>query len=476
MTRVDFDPRALLRERAKIERARRSTTGAVKLRGRVSEPLPWQVELGHLCDAVVDAAIAKTGISIAFSGPPRHGKTEWLGRGMPVRGIAESDEPMTILYATSSGDRAVEVSHRVRSAVARMYRATGDPQYKPGRIWGATEWETEGGHAWVSVGWSSSTGGIGCRLLIMDDLIGTRENYRSAATRRRIREVVEEDLLSRVMDGGSVVHMETRRGVDDTTAYLLSEYGSVWKHHRWKCHDPSRGEGDAAYLWPGVYGEAWRARMPHLHDLAPIWRSLYQQEPVPEGGTHIRPEWLEATYPEPPSTVGQIADKVVIGVDLAATGKTTSDHCAMVVVAVRGAYRDVVDVVRRQMSYVDAKRALRELAATWRPSDVLVEKAANGDALIEDLRSIVPGIDGARAVKDKVARLMPHTGAFAARQVRIPESPEPWVRSWKAELEAFSGTPGEPDDQVDATVWALVAAQSTAEPDADAMLDFLDGI
>jgi len=454
--------RPAARRAAWLAQAVASTTGAVMWRsldatGRPKiQPVEFHLSLGAVCDGFVDRVLAGTSPNLTTSAPPRHGKTEWVGRGLPVRlYLADPGTPMSVLYATSSDKRAEEVSWRVRSAIEQVHALTGDRRYAPGRKWGTTEWETQGGHAWCGLGWSASTGGIGCRALIMDDLIGTSQAYRSPSIRSQIVRAVEEDLLSRIMDGGGAIHMETRRGSEDTTAYIERTYGDVWEHHVWRCHDPDRG-----YLWPEKYGAAWRASKPHLTDTSPIWRSLYQQEPVAEGGTLIPPDWLTATYSEPPEIAARLADRVVVGVDLAATGKTTSDHCAFVVVGVRGAYRDVLHVVRRQVGYVEAKQILRDLCATWRPSAVVVERAANGDAVIDDLASEIPGLRGERAAADKVTRLTPHLGAYAARQIRTPASPQPWVGPWREEHAAFSGTPGEPDDQVDATVWALVAADT----------------
>jgi len=439
----------------RLARAARSVTGAVTWRNPRLRPLPWQLDLGRVCDRIVDSTLTGTGARVTLAAPPRHGKTEWTGRGMPLRAMfASKDRPMPVLYATSAKDRAEEVSSRVRAGVARYFEETGDQRYAPGRKWGTLEWETEAGHAWVALGWSGTTGGIGARLLIMDDVIGSSEVYRSKTTRMRIRRVVQEDLLSRLMDGGAALQMETRRGLEDTTGWLLSEYPDTWESHVWPMWTPDRG-----YLWPEQYGEAWRARNPHLTDNAPVWRSLYQQEPVPEGGAMIPPEHLRRTYPEDPRIAARLADHIVIGADLAFTGKTTSDHTAAVVLGVRGANRDVLDVVRRQMPWLDQKRALRDLCQKWKPSAVVVEEAANGYAIIDELRAYgIPGVRGEKTGgKDKVARLTPWLGTIAA-DLRLPES-APWRSDLIGELSAFTGVADAHDDQVDALVWAMVAAR-----------------
>lgn len=439
-----------------------SVTSATTWRAPKITPLPWQRELGLLCDRLVDSAIAGSGLRATLAAPPRHGKTEWTGLGMPIRAYlaaARAGRSFSILYVTSTSQRADEVSARVRSAIARLHRETGEQCFAPGPIWTRTEWETLGGLRWTAMGWSGATGGIGAHLLILDDVIGTSEVYRSSTTRGRIRRVIEEDLLSRLMDGGSALQMETRRGTEDTTAWLTSTWPGTWEAHVWRCWEAERG-----YLWPEQYGEAWRATMPHLTDSSAVWRALYQQEPVAEGGTLIPYDWTTATYAEDPRSARALADHVVAGVDLAATGRTTSDEYAIVVIGCRGAYRDVLHVVVGRAGYVEQRARLRDVCLDWRPDAVILELAAGGDAMLDELGGEIRGLRGERARGDKVTRLSPHLPRFAARQVRTPAGGAPWVPRWREQVSGFSGVDGEADDIVDGTVWALHGAESQVMP------------
>lgn len=457
--------------RRRLKRARDSVLGAAEWRNDRWQTVVWQVDLAEACDELVDSMLAGTGLRMTLSAPPRHGKSELVGRSLPVRAILAADKPIGIMYVTSSDARAEEVSRRVRSAVERIYRETGDDQYAPSSKWSAKEWETKGGHSWVGCGWQSTTGGIGCHILIMDDLIGSSETYRSKAKRSRIRHVVQEDLLTRIMDGGTAIHMETRRGVDDTTAWLQREFGEVWTDRVWRCWEPDRG-----YLWPEVYGEEWRSRNPHLTDASPIWRALFQQEPVPSGGTLISMDWLMATYSEPVEVVARLAERIEIGADLPRKKTETSDKVGIVVMAKRGAYRDILEVVNKRCNYPEQRQIMRDLSTKWGAHGALIELAANGDALVDDLKAEVAGIRGASATADKVARLTPHLPRFAAGQVRTPASNPPWAASWRQEMANFSGIDGELDDQVDGTVWALVACEDGNEPSAEEALDALAAV
>ncbi len=447
----------------RLARIPSSVSAAVRWRNPRFRPLPWQRDLAAVCDRLRDDSLAGRSPRMTLSAPPRVGKTEHTGRGLPLSAmVAAGDDPMPIIYATSAKERAEEVSHAVRSAVERYHRETRDDRFAPGRKWGTLEWETEAGHRWTAFGWTSSTGGVPGRLLIGDDLLGSSEAYRSRSVRLRLRRVWQEDLLSRLESGGGALQMETRRGLEDTTGWLTTEYPDTWERHVWRMWDPADG-----YLWPERYGEAWRAANPHLTDSSPVWRSLYQQEPVPEGGTLIEPAWLTRTYPEDPEWVARTADRVVMGVDLAFTGRERSDHCAFVVVAVRGPWRDVLHVTRRQMPWREQVATLRDLIDRWRtqPGNVVVERAANGAAVVDQLAEEVGALRSEPATRDKASRLTPHLGTVAGA-LRLPAR-APWRSAFVEELLAFTGAADAHDDQVDALVWAMVGAQGGGRTASD---------
>lgn len=444
----------LRRNVSRQERARRSVYQAMCWRDARTRPTRLALELGALCDSVLDTP----GRRVLASAPPRHGKTEAIGRAMPLSGALRAQaagRPFAVLYVTSTDTRARDVCRDARRDAERIHAETGDPWWAPSDVWSATQWATKGGYSWVALGREAASGGVGAHLVLLDDLIGSAAVYRSAAMMSVIRRAVQEDHLSRLLEGGRVVHLETRRGVEDTTAWLADEYH--WEHHVWRCLDPERG-----YLWPEVYGEEWRATMPHLTDGSPVWRALYQQEPIPEGGTLIAPEWLEATYSEPPTVAARLAERRVLGVDLASTGR--GDPAAAVVLGCRGAYRDVLWAGLLRAPYPEQRRWIAELAREWDTHSAHVERAAGGDAMVADLDRVVPGIQGHSPVGSKAMRATPFLPLFAARQVRLPTTPEPWMRGYREAMVAVTGIGDEDDHYLDASVWGLVGAAADRRP------------
>lgn len=201
----------------------------------------------------------------------------------------------------------------------------------------------------------------------------------------------------------------------------------------------------------------------------------YNQRPSEKEGAVIAAAWLWERYRETPRVRAATCDRIVVGVDLAFTGRTTSDYCVAVVLGIKGAMRYVLHVERAQIAYPDQRRMVEHIARDWRATEVVVERAANGDALLSELREVVPGIRGERASTDKTARLA-ETGTLAAMeagQVLLPED-APWLDEFVTELTSFPAAAH--DDQVDALVWAMVAGQSDAAPDYDALGAALAGM
>ena len=444
----------LRRNLARQDRARRSTYEAMRWRDVRTQPTRLATELGALCDSV----LATPGAHVLASAPPRHGKTEAIGRAMPLSGGLRAQvagRRFAVLYVTSTDTRARDVCRDARRDAERVYTETNDSWWAPSDVWSATQWVTKGGYSWTALGREAASGGVGADLLILDDLIGSAAAYRSGATMAALRRAVQEDHLSRLLEGGRVMHLETRRGVEDTTAWLAEEYG--WPHHVWRCLDPERG-----YLWPEVYGEAWRETMPHLTDASPVWRALYQQEPIPEGGTLIAPEWLDATYSEVPTMAARLAERRILGADLAATGR--GDPAAIVVLGCRGAYRDVLWAGLLKAPYPEQRRWLVEVAREWDVHGAHIERAAGGDAMVAELASVVPGIQGHSPVGSKAVRAAPHLPTIAARQLRLPAAVQPWMRGYREAMVSVTGMGDEEDHYLDATVWALVGAAADRRP------------
>jgi predicted phage terminase large subunit-like protein len=95
---------------------------------------------------------------------------------------------------------------------------------------------------------------------------------------------------------------------------------------------------------------------------------------------------------------------------------------------------------------------VQTLARQWNANRVLVEDAATGTALVQELNTKISGIIAVRPTGDKVNRMAVASAKFEAGQVFLPEKAL-WLPDLEAELFAFPGS--RHDDQCDSISQAL---------------------
>jgi len=113
---------------------------------------------------------------------------------------------------------------------------------------------------------------------------------------------------------------------------------------------------------------------------------------------------------------------------------------------------------RRRLRFPDLMKLVQKLAAELKPDYVLVEDAASGQSLIQELKHrtnlpIVP----VKPEGDKVARAAAVTAEFEAGRVFLPKGVW-WVEDFEYELQTFPN--GQHDDIVDSTVQYLTWART----------------
>lgn len=461
------DLQQLAREELARERARRAVElGTVQLlayRSPQYQPARWHWQIGRECDRLIAGVLAGRGPWEAWGAPPRHGKSEHAGRGMPARLMALAPGA-SVLYATSTGPRAVEVSMAVRRLVEELARSGAFPHLAPhpDGPWTQTEWRTIGGNTWVGVGSGAATGGIGADAIILDDVTGSEERQRSSAWKAGARSWLQGDVLTRGKAGFALLAMETRRGLDDIQGWLKAEYPGRLVTRTWTCRaeegDPW-GRAPGAYLWPertatgwGGYDAAWHASRPDLQG-GRIWETQYQQRPVVEGGEVIRTEWTAHRYDGDPVAVRSGCSRVMLFCDPSSTSKDRSDPTAIQVWGLRGRHRLLLhaEVLRPD----DLTRRLADLQAAWRAEGIALEATSIGPEIARALQR--GGLRGVLTLPvsgrgDKVARMTPHLPSWAAGDVLLPQS-APWVARYVGEVTTVPSSPH--DDEWDCTSLAL---------------------
>jgi predicted phage terminase large subunit-like protein len=316
----------------------------------------------------------------------------------------------------------------------------------------------------TSVGASAT--GRGGNFLIVDDLINPEQANSDLLRSSSIR-WFNETFSTRLDDkkSGRIVAIEQRTHSLDLTGHLLAEMG--WHHIALPAiaekktlivfprslREVLREEGDI--LWPTHEGkpelEAARQRLGSF-----AYQSQYQQAPIAREGNLIKAEWLTPTYRSIPPHFSSL----VLSVDTAFKTGTANDYSAIVVVGSLQSPRDghlpgryVLDAWRGKVEFADLKRRVVEMYRAWRPHQVLIEDAASGQSLIQELRSGTPlPIKRVRVDRDKRSRVAAISPILEARRLLLPESSW-WRDDFVTELISFPA--GVHDDWVDALTMAL---------------------
>ena len=215
--------------------------------------------------------------------------------------------------------------------------------------------------------------------------------------------------------------------------------------------DP-REVGEA--LWPAVEK---REDLLEIKRLDPEgFESLYQQNPVPSGGTIVKKDDIRR-WKQLPGLDGQWVQSW----DLRAGGKSKQSSFAVgqLWFSPKSEPGNAYLIDQRRGRW-DINETLSEMIdasqdSLWgRATTKLVEKKADGRAVIPMLQKKIAGIEPINPVGDKEARLQAVAPFFRSGNVYLPpDSAAEWAREWVHEITTFPGS--KQDDQVDAASQAI---------------------
>lgn len=333
--------------------------------------------------------------------------------------------------------------------------------------------------------------GTRCGGLIVDDAYDAKEatDGTPAQVAERMAFVVGEydsNWLNRVhpiygwrvviMQGlaeGDLADVLVRRGVrcvilpmlaDRETTVDVAPLDGSKPYTKPMCH-PRDPRAPGALLFPWLYSAEWCARMRATAGGARIWGPQYQQIRSRLGGA-LFPRAYFAIPAQPggaqryrgrPEAIAKGMDGIGISVDCTFGRGVGRDRVALAGFGWRAADRFVLDVVAEQMDITETMAAILNMRAklgAWAPGKlrwVLLEKAANGEAVKDLMGRRVPGLILYPVKGGKFARAQISADAYQAGNVWLPD-PEvcPWAATWAERHIAFTGEDGGEDDEVDA--------------------------
>ena len=393
-------------------------------------------------DAVTDPDTKR----LLIVAPPDTAKTQWMGIHLPAWMIGNNTNIHVGLISNTAG-QAQRKSVAVRDTILDnpKYRLAF-PGVKPdyGKGWSESEWFVQREDVGDKDSTFTASGApgpiLGNRfdLLIFDD-INDQENTSTLYQAQKLNDWVEKTALTRLVEGGRAVAIMTRWAHFDAASYFLE--------HGWTLlHTPALDD-DGKSAWeerhPAVSYRALQADQPLTFE------QVHQGRPTPRGGALLKQEWFRS-YPR---DVPPACERTIQVWDTAFKKGQANDYsvCAYWGATVSGYY--LLDLWRARVEYPQLKALAVSFFNGKEPNAVLIEDAASGQSLIQDLRQTtrIP-LHPIRPDKDKIARVNAIADIVASGRVFIPDT-APWLGEWLLEHIQFPAA--EHDDMIDTTTMAL---------------------
>lgn len=410
-------------------------------------------------------AVSPMPLEVCLSVPARHGKTTLIQHA--IAWLLRVDPTLRILYVSYAFEFA-----KKQTARAQRLAITAGVQLGARRL--ADDWETTSGGGVKAAGVDGQITGEGFHVIFVDD------------PHKNLAEAYSERIRNAVIDG-FWADIYTRQDPRGTNVVVV--------HTRWHERDmigtltrPRADEEDGAKPWLYVNLPALGA---HDTPLAPrlfsreklqrlrarvgphVWASIYQGSPRPQGGLLFAGAALLEHVPD------DGVYRYAIGVDLARTAKTRSDHNAAAVLRrdTRTGQVVVVDIERRRCALTRKERedgfdagfveVLHTLSVRYPGAPFVMYTGREESALLDLIAAQPRGVrvQALPALVDKALRATPFAVAWNASVVSAPRY-APWSEAFVRELVAFTGEKGGEDDQVDAAAAAYdkLIADASAPP------------
>jgi predicted phage terminase large subunit-like protein len=413
---------------------------------------------GHL-EALIDAleAIERGELRrLLVSCPPRHGKSLTGSVLFPCWYLGRHPDRFVVV-ATHSEELAITFGRQVRNFIASPLFRGIFPECKiAGDSSAVYRFDVTGGGGAYFVGRGSSLTGRGCALLVLDDLVRDRAEADSEAIRKSTESWYREVARTRLEPSGAIVGVGTRWHEADLLGRLIAENLEPWKTLAFPAlaepGDPL-GRPEGSPLWPERFGADELARI-RADVGSRAWSALYQGQPTPAEGSIFRREWF-GTFDQRPAL-----GRVIQSWDTAFGKNKGGDYSACATIGESETGYEILHIYKDRPDFPALKKKMAILAEEWPVSAVLVEDAASGASIIQEMRaeSRIPVI-AVPATSDKVSRWNAVAPLFEAGKVRF-QAGAAWLPDVLEELASVPAA--KHDDVADAIAQGLTYLRSGA--------------
>jgi predicted phage terminase large subunit-like protein len=394
--------------------------------------------------------------------PPGHLKT-MLGSVCTTAWLLAHNPSLKVIIVTHAETLSKTIARNIRSVIqAGWFKEVFAARIKRGHAEVTDFGTTAGGGVFVTSFGGRFTGRR-ADVIVVDDPHDITDGVEEI---EKTVQAFHSALLSRLNNrkSGRLLIIAHRVSERDLSASLLQQKG--WQH----VVLPMVATRDITYAttsgnWRRRKGELLRPDAfgpPDLDELRancfnPDFNMLYQQDVDARALPAISADHFPDITELPPRSA-----PVVLSVDAGMTKGRNSAFSVIQAWRVMSDRYHLIDQFREQCDYRTLRDALHRFRKRYRPAAILIERAANGNALISELsrkyRHLIMPIkpDG----RSKSARLLVHAETIIAKRIHLPAD-EPWRDDFVAEFVDFPR--GQFTDQVDATTQFLDHASDLAK-------------
>ena len=422
---------------------------------------PFHVFLAKVCQSVVEKIEKGEKVRVLLSVPPRHGKSETVTRTLPSWFIGRNPDKNAILTAYNA-----DLAEKFNDANRQKTREFGKD------IFGIEISESQDNKALyqiknhmggsMGVGFMGGITGNGGELIIIDDPIKNGEEASSETVRNRLYQTYQDSIYTRLQGkGNGLIVIQTRWHEDDLVGRLMKQSG--WYVINIPCvcdttHDIHLHRKLGETLCPQLGFDAkWAEETKQVVGLK-VWEALYQGHPTIDGGEiftrHMVKHYTKSTLPND-------FEEVTMSCDLSFGGKEKqNDPCAIQVWGRVGANHYLLKRIKKRLTFNEMCDTIKIVSANFPTCRrKIVEKKANGQAIIDSLNNIIGGFEAYDPkMTDKIGRANSVTPYLESGNVWFPDvTIDSTIDEMIDEMMKFPN--GSHDDEVDAMTQYLVTYQ-----------------
>ena len=185
------------------------------------------------------------------------------------------------------------------------------------------------------------------------------------------------------------------------------------------------------------------------------WDAMYQAAPTPRGGAIFKKDYVQYYRPyDLPNRLHNITHSW----DMTFKRSKNSDWVVGQVWCKVGQANYLICQFREKVGFTDSAKAVKTLWKKYPRGKVLIEEAANGNAIKEAVQKFIPHVKmiPPKDFGDKAARAHAVTPVWESGNVFLPHpDDQPWVKEFVRRVLIFDGSEGGVDDEIDAMTQAL---------------------